>query len=480
MTLLVRVVRGHSGRSFQRPREMAAGEEIEKAACADAGMVSAEEDAPSPLPIDCEEVVVDDTQEEIAHGGTAPAAGHGDGVPAAARGDIVPRGKAPAQRANEKGERACEMCDAPKAGGSSPFCPVHKRVYDALLRQSRKSAADKAYVKKIRTTEEFHKLMTKFEAATSTESGRKQRTQFDFAEFKETLRCKAGSTVEVIGKPMSWRKYHAWATDNQGGEMTSQEAEKEWERMKSDPAWPRDSKGRDGALRLWVIADEQARGWNETEHAREIQKTQKVKGPLTAERQQELQQELSQGLGSLSSGISKAPAKASSRSPRRTPSWVPVLWLRGRAPPRLLLQSCWVDKLRAGSTSRWTCGRCYCPVLRRRVLRLLLRQRRCHLRRRRRRASKKSRTAAAALPRPWSLRRLCLRLGGLGRSRPAAAAAVAAAADGRKARSPSIAASTRRCRGGPPCPSYGPSWKSTLQNAWRRMALCSLARSRRS
>ena len=106
--------------------------------------------------------------EDLPCGPCPQADGGGRGDPV--RGDPVRGGKG--DRVQKKA-KVCEICPATLTLGSkSPFCEVHKRTYDSLMRQAK--AQDKrnkddgqqsqvAYVKDVRKKSEFVELMNTFE-----------------------------------------------------------------------------------------------------------------------------------------------------------------------------------------------------------------------------------------------------------------------------------------------------------------------------
>ena len=163
--------------------------------------------------------------------------------------------KPPSGRGPKNTERKCEICPATITHTyKSPFCEVHKRTYDALMRQATKQDKESkcakgdgqvAYIKRIRKGCEFIELMNAFERDCPPGAG-VFRPTFAFAKFNKTYSAETGAGNEWYAKPLTWKAYRKWAVDEAGGDMTEQEAAKEWERVRNQSARPRDSKGPKG------------------------------------------------------------------------------------------------------------------------------------------------------------------------------------------------------------------------------------------
>ena len=144
---------------------------------------------------------------------------------------------------------------------------------------AKKNPEDLAYVRRIKHSEEFPKLMAAFEKQSDKLSVGQKRPSFNFGAFISSQKVGAGGSAEVWARPMAWKAFRSWGLKDDGGEMKDdEEVAKEWERLRSDPSTVRDFKGRGGSLRLHVNAHEYTRAYAYAEANNQLQQQEQHQG----------------------------------------------------------------------------------------------------------------------------------------------------------------------------------------------------------
>ena len=193
-----------------------------------------------------------------------------------------PKAKGKAKAHSKKGRKLCCLCPAQSAGNAA-FCVMHNRLFESLMRQARKRPEDLAYVKKVRHTPEFAKLMTAFEKSCDGYVSGKPRPAFNFAEFSNSQVVGSGGQAEVWCRPMTWKCFRSWGLRDDGGEFDDdEECAREWEKLKNNPHTVRDYLGKNGSLRLHVWCNQYSKAYAYAENVNSLKQSEQQSEALSA------------------------------------------------------------------------------------------------------------------------------------------------------------------------------------------------------
>ena len=226
-------------------------------------------------------------------------------LPSQKKGRPAAKGKAGKKKLPESEQwRKCQTCrrwrqekDFYAAQASCAACSLN-------LKSMRRIAASQGSSQWLRELESkdaegFATLVEEYTKQREERCGKRCRTNFSFASYKEAYIASAGTRTEAVGE-MMWRgEFIEFAKGPKMGYLTEQEASLRWDELLQNKKLKRDDDGPRGNVRLWVKTKDQVIGYLDASKQRRLEQEERISKKATEEQlKKKLGQVFQEGAGS--------------------------------------------------------------------------------------------------------------------------------------------------------------------------------------